>query len=80
MPEGGWLLNSGAATAVGKIIISAAKAKGVKTINLVRFRPHVLASMSLPSPWIEYGPGCRRHCGARVPSYECRFQRQTQTK
>ena len=36
VPAGGWLLNSGVATAVGKIIISAAKAKSVKTINLVR--------------------------------------------
>ena len=36
VPAGGWLLNSGAATAVGKMIISIAKAKGIKTINLVR--------------------------------------------
>ena len=35
MPAGGWLLNSGAATAVGKIIISYANSKGIKTINLV---------------------------------------------
>ena len=38
VPAGGWLLNSGAATAVGKIVITAAKAKSVKTINLVRTR------------------------------------------
>ncbi len=37
VPAGGWLLNSGAATAVGKMIIGAAKVKGIKTINLVRF-------------------------------------------
>ena len=36
MPEGGWLLNSGAATSVGKLIIGVAKVKGIKTINLVR--------------------------------------------
>ena len=39
VPKGGWLLNSGAATAVGKMIIGAAKVKGIKTINLVRLIP-----------------------------------------
>ena len=43
VPRGSYLLNSGAATAVGKLIIGVAKAKGVKTINLVR-KP----AMSLP--------------------------------
>jgi len=39
VPAGGWLLNSGAATAMGKLIIGVAKAKGIKTINLVRLLP-----------------------------------------
>ncbi len=48
VPAGGWLLNSGAATAVGKMIIGAAKVKGIKTINLVRSAPNLVSVQTLP--------------------------------
>ena len=41
VPEGKWLLQAAAGSTLGRLLIALAKARGVRTINLVRRRAQV---------------------------------------
>ena len=73
VPRGGYLLNQGAATAVGKLIIGVAKAKGIKTINLVRCDHLQKPSADVKAGTMSCGMGARNRPWPSMASSHAKF-------